>query len=99
MKFSSPLQTQVNPAFKKSAVKILVIVGKYESSEFKRQAKICHENLIKLGLDSSLWESEEDDHFTVIEALTDSSAGLTKRIHEFVLDLTGKKQWLRLCNL
>jgi len=98
LKFSSPLQSAVNPWMKKQSPKILVVVGKHESPEFIRQARICHEHLAFLVLDSSFYTSSDDDHFTVIETLVDNSSPLTAKIRDFLNDTFPRRPWFGWCN-
>jgi hypothetical protein len=74
----------MNPEVNPTLVKILVIVGEYDSPEFQRQSLQYSEKLGKTFPATAFWKSGSDDHFTIVQNLNSESTPCAKRVQDFL---------------
>lgn len=77
----SPLRMRPSPSIPQ-----MVVVGAAESDEFRRQSNEFHRALQDNGISSLYLEIPEANHFTILNALSDSDSALQKAIHRLARD-------------
>lgn len=88
---SSPLMLkEIHPHFLKGRENFqnLILLGEYESPEFKRQSQEYHNLLLTSFPKTNLATIAKEDHFSVVETLSQKDSEAGKELGKFLDNLT-----------